>query len=382
MEAIGHLTGGIAHDFNNLLTSIMGYVALAAERQEGHGDARLASYLAQARGSCERARDLIQQMLMFSRGQRGTPRPVALGPLVRESLQLVHAALPATLDLQLEIAPDATTARVDPLQLDQVLLNLCINARDASGDTGTVRVAVRPARLDDAVCSGCRAGIAGEFAELCVRDSGHGIAPEIVERIFEPFYSTKETGRGTGMGLAIVHGIVHEHGGHVVVETTPGQGASFRVLLPASGGAPAHADAAGQAPAPPRQARALTGAVLVVDDEESVGEFMRELLETWGLRCTYVPQPQRALELVTREPTCCDLVLTDQAMPRMTGVQLARALRELRADLPVLLYTGYSDGLAREELAAAAVRTVLRKPVDPAALRAALEACLPAARGG
>ncbi len=377
MEAIGQLTGGIAHDFNNLLTSIMGYVVLASERQERFGDGCLEGYLVQARRSCERARDLIQQMLMFSRGQRGAPRPVAVGRVVQESLQLVRSALPATMNLEADIAADGTTARLDPLQLEQVLLNLCINARDASGGVGPLHVGVRPVLLSDAICAGCRASVSGAFVELGVRDQGHGMAADVVERIFEPFYSTKEAGKGTGMGLAIVHGIVHEHGGHVVVDTEPGRGATFRVLfaaLPAD--SPAAPSATAQQARSPQAHLALEGSVLVVDDNESVGGFMRELLESWGLRTSHLARPQEAIVAVTSEPARFDAVITDQAMPRMTGLQLSQALHAIRADLPIILYTGYSEGLTEREIEAANLRAVLRKPVDPGALRAALSGCV------
>ncbi len=372
MEAIGQLTGGIAHEFNNLLTSIMGYVALAAERQEQFGDGRLEGYLTQAQHSC----DLIQQMLMFSRGQRDEARPVAVGPLVQDSLQIVRTALPAAMDLQSDIAHEGTTARLGPLQLEQVLLNLCINARDAAGGSGTVRVTVRPVEVVYATCAGCRAAASGRYVELCVEDAGQGIAPEVLERIFEPFYPTKETGKGTGMGLAIVHGIVHEQGGHVVVEATPGRGSRFRVLLQAL----PHEVAANGLPAArsahvPADRRTLEGSVLVVDDEESVGGFMRELLDTWGMQASCMSRPQEALEAVMREPARFDVVITDQSMPRMAGLALARALHAVRADLPVILYTGYSDGLARSDADSVGLVAVLRKPVEAAALRATLEKC-------
>jgi CheY-like chemotaxis protein len=204
-----------------------------------------------------------------------------------------------------------------------------------------------------------------------------------VERIFEPFYSTKETGKGTGMGLAIVHGIVHEHGGHVLVETAPGQGARFRVIFPAlPAGTGVEEPAASMAGRPRSGLQPLHGTVLVVDDEESVGEFMRELLDTWGLQATFVARPQEALDAVTRDPSRFDVVITDQSMPRMTGVQLARALHEVRSDLSVILYTGYSDGVGQQDMDTAALRTVLKKPVDPVALRTALTACLTPARAG
>ena len=324
---------------------------------------------------------------MFSRGQRGAPRPVALGGLVEESLASLRPTLPAPLDLRLAVAPDVPAVRVDPLQVEQVLLNLCINARDACDGTGTVQVEVRPARAEGLVCAGCRGGVDGDFVELVVIDSGPGIPPAVVERIFEPFFSTKESGKGTGMGLAIVHGIVHEHGGHVLVDAAPGGGARFRVLWPAlPEGSLDEAQRRSAAPGMPagrRAARAaLEGSVLVVDDETTVGEFMRELLETWGLRATCVPGGQAALDLVAATPDRFDAVITDQSMPRMTGLQLAQALRAVRAGLPVILYTGYAEGLARSELEMAGIRAVLRKPVEPGALEAALAGVLPVARPG
>jgi PAS domain S-box-containing protein len=384
MEAIGQLTGGIAHDFNNLLTGIMGYVALAAERESAIADRRLAGYLAQAQRSCVRARDLIQQMLMFSRGQRGAPRPVALGRLVEESMAALRPTLPAPLDLRVAVAPELPAARVDPLQVEQVLLNLVINARDACEGSGTVQVELRPARVDGLACSGCRGSVDGDWVELVVTDSGPGIPPAVIERIFEPFFSTKESSKGTGMGLAIVHGIVHEHGGHVLVDEAPGGGARFRVLWPAlpEGSMDEALDAPAVPGAPPRRriARpALAGSVLVVDDETTVGEFMRELLETWGLQADCVSSGQAALDLVAATPDRFDAVITDQSMPRMSGLRLAQALHAVRPGLPVIVYTGYAEGLARSELEMAGIRKVLRKPVEPGALEAALAAVLPVA---
>jgi signal transduction histidine kinase/CheY-like chemotaxis protein len=378
MEAIGQLTGGIAHDFNNLLTSIMGYVALAAERDTALGDRQLSGYLAQAQRSCERAGDLIRQMLMFSRGQRVTPRTVALEPLVEQALASLRPALPPGVELAVDLAGVAPLTRLDPLQFEQVLLNLCINARDAIEGNGTIRVEVRPLAADRQVCAGCRCPVDGEFVELCVEDTGHGMPADVAERIFEPFFSTKAEGKGTGMGLAMVHGIVHEHGGHVLVETEPGRGSRFRVLWRAVTSEVAEATtgilgaAGNMRPLRP----ALTGSILVVDDESTVGEFMRELLQTWGLQATSVGSGPAALDLVSTAPRRFDVVITDQSMPRMTGVQLASALQRVRSDLPVILYTGYGEGLMRPELDAAGVRALLRKPVEPAALEAALRSAL------
>jgi PAS domain S-box-containing protein len=378
MEAIGHLTGGIAHDFNNILTSVMGYLVLAAEREGVQDDAKLGKYLNQAHLSCERARDLIQQMLTFSRGQRGERRPVVLGALVKESVKLLRSTMPATLELVTELDDEAPRVMLDPVQADQVLLNLAINARDATDGHGAVTVGVRRAGVEGAVCASCRKRVTGDFVELVVRDTGPGVAPEAADRMFEPFFTTKEVGKGSGMGLATVHGIVHEHGGHIVVESQPGRGASFRVLfptLPAEEGAARPARKSRAAATAPREA--LAGRVLVVDDEAMVGEFMKELLESWGLEVTAKANGVEAKEAFARAPESYDVVVTDQTMPRITGLQLARELLEIRPTVPVILYTGYADSLTEAQAQAAGVRALIRKPVEPAALLALLKAHLP-----
>jgi len=381
MEAIGQLTGGIAHDFNNLLTSIMGYVSLASDSEPAVRDPRLSGYLAQALRSCERARDLIQQMLMFSRGQRGSPRLVSLGSVVRGALPTIQAGMPGTLELVVDCDASAPPVMVDASQVEQVLLNLCINARDATDGIGRVSIGVRALHAGSGRCMGCRQTIGGRFVELVVEDDGHGMEPTVMERIFEPFFSTKETGKGSGMGLAMVHGIVHEHRGHVIVESLPGQGARFRVLWPAASDAvdvapgESEHDAAAHPPRP-----RLDGSVLVVDDEETVGEFMRELLGTWGLNATCTARPEEALELVRAEPSKFDVVITDQSMPRLTGLELARELHGVRADLPVILYTGHGEGLSDGEISAARLCAVMRKPVDPVLLSQTLARCLAPAR--
>jgi PAS domain S-box-containing protein len=381
MEAIGQLTGGIAHDFNNILTSIVGYVTLAAERDSTAGDPKLAGYLEQATRSCRRARDLIQQMLTFSRGQRGERRPVDLRKLVGESARLLQSSIPATLDFDTASGGDVPLAALDPVQAEQVLLNLCINARDAleGQGQGRVRVGVRRAR-HAAVCASCRSAIDGEFVELAVSDDGQGIAPEVMERIFEPFFSTKEVGKGSGMGLAMVHGIVHDHDGHLLVESSPGRGATFRILFPAlrtEDDQSEHETLTGFTL--PGRKDQLRGRVLLVDDEEMVRGFMRELLEGWSLDVSEAPDGTAAREAFARAPDRYDLVITDQTMPRLTGMELARELRALRPALPVVLYSGYADAITEAQVQAAGIRALIRKPVEPAALRALLESILPAA---
>jgi PAS domain S-box-containing protein len=373
MEALGHLTGGVAHDFNNLLAAVMGYIVLASERETATGDAKLGAHLDKALASCRQARDLIQQMLTFSRGQRGSPRPLGLAGAAGESLKLLRSSLPSSLEIE-TLLEETPAVMLDPVQLDQILLNLSINARDAMAGLGRVEIAVRATALrEKAVCASCRKRFRGKFAELSVADSGPGIAPQVLERMFEPFFTTKDVGRGSGMGLATVHGIVHEHQGHILVESAPGAGSRFRILLPMlAPGTPA-ARAAGAPPAKSSRQR-LSGRVLVVDDEKAVADFMRELLDSWGLEATALSSPLGVLERISREPP--DLVILDQTMPGITGMSIAREIAAARPGLPVVLYTGNSERIEQEELDAAGVRALLHKPVEPDALYELLRAHL------
>jgi CheY-like chemotaxis protein len=208
----------------------------------------------------------------------------------------------------------------------------------------------------------------GHYLEFAVRDSGPGIAVEVRERMFDPFFSTKEVGKGSGMGLAMVHGIVHQHGGHVLVECAPGEGTVFRVLIPPAA-APVRAPA-GKAPAAGRRAReALSGRVLVAEDEESIRELLGELLEGWGLEVVACPDGAEARDAFADDPQGFDLVLTDQTMPRLTGMQLAKLVTRMRPGMPVILCTGYGEDLRPGDLGAAGVHKLVRKPVEPAELR-------------
>ena len=367
MEAIGHLTGGIAHDFNNLLTSIRGYVALAAERVAGSDD-KIATYLERASLSCGRARDLIQQMLTFSRGQRGEPRALALAPLVREVVKLLRSSFPTTVNLRTELDDGAPPVLIDPVQLEQVLMNLAINARDATHSSGDIAIAIRHSPAVTGVCASCRANVKGDFVELVVTDTGSGIPLQVQERMFEPFFTTKEVGQGTGMGLSTVHGIAHEHGGHVVVESEPGRGATFRVLLPALAlNEAAHARSVLAHADDPLPRAALHGRVAVIDDERSVASFMQDLLKRWGLTVAPFAHARDALNALTAEDAF-DLVITDQTMPGMTGLEFARAARTLRPRLRVVLYTGYSEGITSTDLERAGVVALVRKPIEPSEL--------------
>ncbi|HEU5296548.1 MAG TPA: PAS domain S-box protein [Burkholderiaceae bacterium] len=375
MEAIGQLTGGIAHDFNNILTAVIGYVVLGQERAAATADAKLARQLESAHLAAQRARDLIAQMLTFARRGSGDRRVVALPGLVRQSLQLLRSTLPSSLLLETAVGEaDDTVSPVlaDTVQFEQVLFNLCINARDAMHGSGTIRVALRQTGSLKHRCASCGATVgAGPWVALEITDSGPGIAPEVLERMFEPFFTTKEVGRGSGMGLAMVHGIVHNHGGHVLVDARPGDGARFRVLWPAAtiGAAAAlPASAAGVAAVPQ-----LHGRVMVVEDEPAVADLMVELLDTWGLDVVLMRDPLEAQRWLDDATHALDLLITDHTMPRMTGMQLAQHMSATRPTLPVLLYTGCPDTQDTDVLRRHGVQALLRKPVDPQALRASLQ---------
>ena len=367
MEAIGQLTGGIAHDFNNILQGILGNLTLAAERQAELRDGRLGKYLERAQHSSQRARELIAQMLTFSRGQRGPRRPVALDELVRDACKLLRSTLPTTIDLRLNLEDALPPLEIDPVQVEQVLLNLCINARDAMKGSGAIRIGLHSVEGVRGVCASCRQKVEGRYLELSVRDTGPGIPPQVMERMFEPFFSTKEVGRGTGMGLSLAHGIVHDHGGHILVDCIRNERTKFRVLLPAPVAAAAEA-----APAEPghggpaRRRTRLRGRVLVVDDEQAIREFMLDLLGGWGLEVAALPDGAAARDAIAADPQRYDLVITDQTMPQLTGLALAREIARLRPGLPVILYTGYAEDLSPQELEEAGVQRIVRKPIEPA----------------
>lgn len=375
MEAIGHLTGGIAHDFNNILTSVIGYIGLALDHPALTGQAELRRYLERARRSGDRARELIQQMLTYTRGTRGEPQNLMVDELVEEVVNLLDAMLPSTVQLDIELARDLPALYMDPVQAAQALMNLCINARDAMSGQGELSVGAALVDRSGARCSSCNEVIDGEFVELVVRDTGSGIPPELLDRIFEPFFSTKATGKGSGMGLATTHGILHQHGGHILVDSTAGVGTRIGLLLP-----PAPATVACRS-APRRvlptvSETALRGRVLLVDDNPAVVEFMKDLLSTWGLSVTAFRDSVGAEALFRSTPRDFDVALLDQTMPRLSGMELATRLLELRPGFPVVLYTGHSDVITEDGVRAAGVRALLRKPIDRAHLRSVLAAAL------
>jgi PAS domain S-box-containing protein len=232
MEALGQLTGGIAHDFNNILGAVLGYTNLTLDRYRADLPEKALSYLTEVQQAGERARDLVAKMLAYSRGSRGEAQIVAVAPMLREVARMLAATLPSSLEIEITETPDLPAIRIDPLRLHQVLTNLILNARDALDGQGRVELGLVFTRGLQARCSACHGEIQGDYVELYVRDNGPGIPPDVLPRIFDPFFSTKPVGKGTGMGLAMVMGILRDARSHVLVETAPGAGAVFRLLFP------------------------------------------------------------------------------------------------------------------------------------------------------
>jgi len=363
MEALGQLTGGIAHDFNNILASILGYASLACSRYAGDNP-KLTEYLNAVMTAGERARDLIAKMLAFSRNAPNESSvSMDVAPMVREVATMLASVIPSGIEIEVAVEPGVPRVNIGATDLHQVIVNLAVNARDAMGETGHLDITVRSVRCEREVCAACLEVVNGDYVEICCRDDGDGMDVDLLKRIFDPFFTTKEVGKGTGMGLSVVHGIVHRAGGHVLVESVKGVGTAFRLLLPAAQAASAafvdNARVPGQVPPPVRGAR-----VLLVDDEPMVLSFLHELLDGQGYRVELARDGAEALALLRERGQEFDLVITDQTMPHLSGVGLAKAARQLRPSLPVVLCTGYSDAVDIGSARRLGVQRFLRKPVE------------------
>lgn len=357
MEALGTLAGGIAHDFNNILGIILGYAEMAGYETDEHGP--LYAQLQEILKAAKRARNLVQQILAFSRRSEQEKKPVQVGLIVKEALKMLRASLPTTIEIDSAVDPQAIVM-ADPTQIHQVLMNLCANAAHAMmAGGGTLQVNLIRFDLRPEAVPVASALKPGPHVKLTVKDTGHGIDPVIIDRIFDPFFTTKETGVGTGLGLAVVHGIVESFGGHIGVESSPGKGTTFQVILPAL-----ETDFAletkAAAPLPRGKER-----ILVVDDEPALAEIVKQMLERLGYEVDCRTDSLEALDVfrsrLAEKPF--DLVITDMTMPQMTGAELARALLGIRPDLPVILCTGFSEKVSAERAASLGIQGFLLKPV-------------------
>ncbi len=370
MEALGQLTSGIAHDFNNILASILGFSELSLMQLKSGKTDNLHAHLREINTAGRRGKELIEQMLRFTRNDSHEQKRLQLQPLVKEITRLARSTLPSSILIEQQVEADTPPITADPVQIHQALMNLCVNARDAMENKGVLQIRLGPRRNLEFECDSCRCKLHGDWVELQVEDTGHGIPPEIREQIFDPFFTTKEPGKGTGMGLAVVQGAVHQNHGHIVVESEPGQGTRFRLLFPP---AKTETEEEGHPPPHPGGAHPIRqGTALVVDDEPAVLAVMCALLEHEGLSTIAFHDGEEALEHFRQDPGAFDMVLTDQTMPRMTGVELIRRIHELRPELPVILCTGFSDSVSEENAPDFGITAFLRKPVELGTLRQVL----------
>jgi len=358
MEAIGTLAGGIAHDFNNILGGIMGYAELA--KMKLPEESKIIGDLEQVIKSSKRAADLVKQILTVSRRHKKEQRPVQVRYIVNEALKLLKATLPTTIEIQEDLARDTGIVNADPTQMHQVIMNLCTNAGHAMEKNGGVlEITLANVELDDLSASKHLDLAAGSYLRLTVSDTGHGMTPEIMERIFDPYFTTKDTGEGTGLGLSVAQGIVKAHGGTITVYSELGNGTTFHVYLPIIQEVEKAEKAESEEPLPTGNER-----ILFIDDEQVLVEMASQMLERLGYGVVVKTNSTEALELFRAEPDKFDLVITDMTMPHITGDKLAQELLKIRPDIPIILCTGHSKRISEEKAKELGIRVFVMKPIS------------------
>jgi PAS domain S-box-containing protein len=355
MEAIGTLAGGIAHDFNNILSAIIGFTELA--KLETGDNAELSRYLKEVEAAAGRATDLVKQILTFSRQRERDKLPLEISLVVREALKLLRSSIPATIEIRQNIPPQRAVL-ADPTQIHQVVMNLCTNAYHAMQETGgTLGVTLKDIAFEEESVLGMEAA-AGAYIELCVSDTGHGMDKDTMTRIFDPYFTSKEPGRGTGLGLSVVHGIVESHRGFIKVYSEPDEGTTFKVYLPVTS-----REAEERPESRKEPLRGGSERIMLVDDDQKIVDFGREILGRYGYEIEWFTNGVQALQSMEENPGRIDLLVTDMTMPYMTGMVLAKKILEIRPELPIILCTGFSELTSREKAAAVGIVGFLEKPV-------------------
>ena len=362
MEVLGQLTGGIAHDFNNILAIISGYTNLITEHSKNKIDEKLSRYLENINLATIRATDLVSKMMVFSRDDKGDNEPLLFTPLINDSIKMLRSIIPSSIDIECDFEDGLPEIMMDKTQLHQILMNLAINAKDAMNGIGELKIKLAWHHALDIECNACHKHVDGDWIVLSISDTGSGISDDVVDRIFEPFFTTKKIGQGTGMGLSMLSAIVEGHGGHILIDTEIGSGTTFKLLFP-----PALALDQNKTEDITQEARYGTSGkgqkVLIVDDEPFLTDFLSEALGSHGYDCTTCNQSQEALSLVKENPERFDLVITDQTMPQLLGSDMIEKIREVRPELPVILTTGYSDSISREQAESLGI-SYMDKPID------------------
>ncbi|MFC1834835.1 response regulator, partial [Thermodesulfobacteriota bacterium] len=356
MQAIGTLAGGIAHDFNNILCVMLGSLELALD--DVIQGTEVERNIQRALGAGIRAEDLVSHILAFSRQTQQERQPINITPIVKETLKFLRASLPSTVEISQRIERDTGTILADPTQIHQVLMNLCTNSAHAMRDEGgLLEITVETVHTDSDLSAGSQDLEPGVYLKLTVADSGHGIPSGIMDRLFEPYFTTKKPGEGTGLGLAVVHGIVTSYGGIIKVESQRGDGSTFEVFFPVV------EDEAVQPEEVAQTAREGPESILFVDDEKEVLDVAQQTLNRLGYNVTTSTNSLEALELFRKRPEEFDAVITDMTMPHMTGDELAERLIEIKPGIPIILCTGFSELINEDQAKAMGFRAFVMKPI-------------------
>lgn len=369
LEAIGTLASGIAHDFNNILGAIIGYTELAVRFSQ---EDKVRDYLEHVLLAGKRATDLVQQILTFSRQREQMRKPVQICLVIREVLKLLRSSLPTTIEIRQNLQSMNSHVRSDPTQIHQVMMNLCTNASHAMREHGgLLEVSLTDIELDQEYTFDNGANKPGPYVQLTVRDTGPGMPKALIDRIFEPYFTTKKPGEGTGLGLAMVHGIIKDMGGHITVESEPGKGSQFDLFMPRSDT---------ESTDKPESLAHLPGgneSIFFIDDEEVLVDIGKQMLEMLGYHVVTATSSTQALDTFRSDCDQFDLVITDQTMPRMTGTELSTMLLSIKPDIPIILCTGFSETVSAEKAKSLGIREFIMKPliIDKLALtiRKALE---------
>ncbi len=357
IQAIGTLAGGIAHDFNNILFPIVGYTELTMD--EVPDDSVAHNNLEEVLKAAHRAKDLVQQILTFSRQSGQERKPVEVHLIIKEALKLLRASIPASIEIINNIDDDCHPVMGDATQIHQVIMNLCTNAYQAMQDKGgTLEVNLSEVNVGYEETVKKIGMQPGKHLQLLVRDEGCGMDAVVLNRIFEPYYTTKEQGKGTGLGLSVIHGIVKNHRGDISVTSSPGKGTTFKVYLPIT----EDADIANEL-APSNGAAKGNERILLIDDEEQIVSMEQQMLENLGYEVTARTDSTKALEEFSEQPHNFDLVITDMTMPQMTGDELAQKLLDIKPDIPVILCTGFNEDITEEKALAMGIQKFVMKPV-------------------
>lgn len=374
MELIGHLSGGIAHDFNNILASILGYTEIIQMTCNVNQNSQTYRYLQEILQAGIRAKELVQQLLTFSQKRETATATIEVQPIVHEVVKLLKATLPTSIKIVVKIDNDLPRVKISAINLHQILMNLVVNARDAFSDIGKIEMIVQDISLDAGHhCDSCKLIFSGHYVMIVVRDTGTGIPPEAQSKVFDPFFTTKSVGRGSGLGLSVVHGIVHGADGHIELLSAFDVGTELRIYLPAQ---LSTVNIAAQPMRASSSNAQLNAHVLVVDDDVAIVGVFTVLLESLGCKVTGFSNSPEAMHWFRDNPHGPDLVITDMTMPDMTGADLAQTMLSIRPEMPIILCTGYSATIDEMTALKMGIRSLLVKPISSALFLDTVTQCL------